>query len=115
MYLGQIQNSICHTYLKYILGRDTWGDYQVELAISVFQAKSTIVNAPSLTEVRIRHDSALEKAVLILLHNALHTTWQLVIKSYLIESFYFQGLWLKWLKWWSKLSFSIQVCGQNHL
>ena len=57
------------TYLKYILGRDTWGDYPVELAISIrFQAKLTIVNAPSLAEVRIRHDSALEKADLILLY-----------------------------------------------
>ena len=46
------------------------GDYLVELAISImFQTKLTIVNAPSITEVRIRHDSALEKADLILLYN----------------------------------------------
>ena len=60
------------TYLKYMLEGDTWGDYPVELLISImFQSKPTIVNAPSLTEVWIRHDSALEKADLILLYNGI--------------------------------------------
>ena len=55
-----------------MLGRDTSADYPLELAISImFQAELTIVNAPSLTEVRIRHDSALEKADLILLYNGI--------------------------------------------
>ena len=55
-----------------MLGRDTWDDYPVELEISImFQAKFTIVNDPSLTEVRIRHDSALEKVDLILLYNGI--------------------------------------------
>ena len=55
-----------------MLGRDTWGDYPVELAISImFPAKLTIVNALSLTEVRISHYSALEKADLILLYNGI--------------------------------------------
>ena len=62
----------CNTYLKYMLGRDTLGDYPVQLAISImFQVKLTIVNAPFLTKVRIRHDSALEKADLILLYNGI--------------------------------------------
>ena len=60
--------SFC-TYLEYLLLSHTWGDYAVLLIVSMmWQVKITVVLAESLHQERIRHDSKMRDADLILVY-----------------------------------------------